>query len=75
MGARQYMIVDLEKRGELSMFITKQAAYIKTNIAEAGRYVLRLRPDFFNTTRYAKTFAVPSRMRICCPVKVLRGKK
>ena len=40
MGARQYMIVDLEKRGELSMFITKQAAYIKTNIAEAGRYVL-----------------------------------
>ena len=50
------MIVDLEKRGELSMFITKQAAYIKTNIAEAGRYVLRLRPDFFNTTKRACSF-------------------
>ena len=31
MDARQYMIVDLERRGERSMFITEQVAYIKTN--------------------------------------------
>ena len=31
MDARQYMIIDLERRGERSMFITEQVAYIKAN--------------------------------------------
>ena len=47
MDARQYMIVDLERRGERSMFITEQVAYIKANYSGGWTVRFATSPRFF----------------------------
>ena len=47
MDARQYMIVDLERRGERRMFITEQVAYIKANYSGGWTVRFATSPRFF----------------------------
>ena len=47
MDARQYMIIDLERRGERSMFITEQVAYIKANYSGGWTVRFATSPRFF----------------------------
>ena len=72
------MIIDLGKRGERSMFITEQVAYIKANYSGGWTVRFATSPRFFQYNEIRQNLCssiANAYLYYCCPVKVLRGKK